>query len=228
MSVAERVCGWLAGQKHDVAMISARVHHFLCSVNIIGGVIESKQIMSIDSFIFQDYLTWICIQNVGLIMGPRRTLRITVENFHARKKVGLQLWNKCLSDLLVLNIDGQKKATDPYSRVIRVAHLEQHNIFRKILWLPNNVMYIRSVWYRILMISMQSGGSDLANLFLTALDRCQLGNIYFMTRSGEPTFSDTVLKFSLPDFSHEEQRNEILTNWVEKESIVPNILICSW
>ena len=75
-------------------------------------------------------------------------------------------------------------------------------------------MYIRSVRYGILTISTQSGyfGSDLANSFLTALDRCQLGNIYFTTRSGEPTFSDAVLKFSLPDFSHEEQRNEILTN----------------
>ena len=75
-------------------------------------------------------------------------------------------------------------------------------------------MYIRSIWYGILTIGTQSSyfGSDLANSFLAALDRCQLGNKYFATHSGEPTFSDTVLKFSLPEFSHEEQRNEILTN----------------
>ena len=31
-------------------MISARVHHFLCPVNIISGVIDTEQIMLIDSF----------------------------------------------------------------------------------------------------------------------------------------------------------------------------------
>ena len=54
------------------------------------------------------------------------------------------------------------------------------------------------------MISMQSGylSSDLVDSFLAALDRCQLRDKGFVTRSGEPTFSDAVLKFTLPEFSH--------------------------
>jgi len=95
-SIAEWVCRWLVGQKHDIAMISARVHRFLCPANIISGVIDTEQIMLIDSFVFQDYLARVCIQNVGLVMGPR-TPRITMEDFHTREKMGLQLWNKVLS-----------------------------------------------------------------------------------------------------------------------------------
>jgi len=98
-SIAERVRGWLPGQKHDITMISVRVHHFLCPANIISGVIDTEQIMSINLFIFQDNLAQVCIQNVGLIMGPRRTPRVTMEGFYARKKVGLQLWNKVLSQI---------------------------------------------------------------------------------------------------------------------------------
>ena len=41
-SITEGMCGRLARQKHDIAMISARVHRLLCPVNVIGGVVQAE------------------------------------------------------------------------------------------------------------------------------------------------------------------------------------------
>ena len=41
-SIAEGVRGWLARQKHDIAMISARIHQLLCPAHIIGGVVDAE------------------------------------------------------------------------------------------------------------------------------------------------------------------------------------------